>query len=85
MEPKRAGKRRVVATGLEPLVEEGTEPVECSKGISTFLVIGEVGGLRGIDSRDGMEGLSLDEGSREGPHHNQWGQIRWEISRHKPL
>jgi len=85
MEPKRAGKRRVVATGLEPLVEEGAEPVERSKGVSTFLVVGEVGGLGGIDSRDGMEGLGLDKGSGEGPHYDQWGRIGWEISGHKPL
>ena len=57
------------------MVEEGAELVECSKGISTFLVIGEVGGIGGINSRDGMEGLGLDEGSREGPHYDQWVRL----------
>jgi len=85
MKPKVARSVRIIVTGLKTLVDKGTESVESTEGVSTFLSIREVNSLWGVGGRDGVKGVGFNQGSGEGPHYDQWGRIRREVSGHGVL
>jgi len=75
-EPELARGGGICIAGLETLIDEGTELVEGTRGISTFLCIREVNSSWGVSCGNGMEGASFNKSGGEGPHYDQWGRVR---------
>ena len=75
-EPELARGGGICIAGLETLMDEGTEPVEGTGGVSTFLCIREVNSSWGVGCGNGMEGAGFDKSGGEGPHYDQWGRVR---------